>query len=177
VTGTGLVELEAYVVETPIGVFIVDEKLKILDKGLFATAPHLAAAELKQIQEGTITSNVLVALRNISTSGPLIFENELFAKAAEKAMQDTGDSFCCVSEYPSNRSPIGNFLTPSRLGSGQLLYCPLDVNYCGCQPELYLYLPSAHEPGTPEAMQLLSPCEDSFSTYLSLQEKFFSSRA
>ena len=77
--------MEAYVVETPIGVFIVDDKLKLLDKGLFAKAPHLAAAELKQIQEGIITSNVLVALRNVGTSATLVFENELFAKAAEKA--------------------------------------------------------------------------------------------
>jgi nucleolar protein 56 len=85
VTGTGLVKLEAYVVETPIGVFIVDEKLKLLDKSLFAQAPHLAAVELKQIQEGTISSNVLVAIRNVGTTATLIFENELFAKAAEKA--------------------------------------------------------------------------------------------
>jgi nucleolar protein 56 len=85
VTGTGLVKLEAYVVETPIGVFIVDEKLKLLDKSLFAQAPHLAAAELKQIQEGTMSGNVLVAIRNVGTTATLIFENELFAKAAEKA--------------------------------------------------------------------------------------------
>jgi nucleolar protein 56 len=76
--------LEAYVVETPVGVFVVDDKLNVLDKVFFAKAPHLAAAELKQIQEGTITSGVIDALRNASKSATLVFENELFAKVAEK---------------------------------------------------------------------------------------------
>jgi nucleolar protein 56 len=76
--------LEAYVVETPIGVFVVDDKLNVLDKGFFAKAPHLAAAELKQVQEGIITSNVLDALRNSGKSATLVFENELLANAAEK---------------------------------------------------------------------------------------------
>ena len=77
--------MEAYVVETPVGVFVVDDKLNVLDKVFFAKAPHLAAAELKQIQEGTTTSDVIDALRNASKSATLVFENELFAKAAEKA--------------------------------------------------------------------------------------------
>ena len=77
--------MEAYVVETPIGVFIVDEKSNVLEKCLFAKPAHLAAAELKQIQEGIITSNILNALKNIDRDTILVCENELFAKAAEKA--------------------------------------------------------------------------------------------
>ena len=77
--------MEAYVIETPIGVFIIDDKLNVLDKVLFAKAPHLAAAELRQIQEGVIATGIIDALRNASKSATLVFENELFAKAAERA--------------------------------------------------------------------------------------------
>jgi nucleolar protein 56 len=77
--------LEAYVVETPVGVFVVDEKANVIEKSLFSEAPHLAAAELKQIQDGKITGNVLDALRNAGKSATLIFENETFGRAAEKS--------------------------------------------------------------------------------------------
>lgn len=56
--------MEVYVVETPVGVFVVDDKLNVLDKVFFAKAPHLAAAELKQIQDGNITTTIIDALRN-----------------------------------------------------------------------------------------------------------------
>jgi len=77
--------LEVYVVETPVGVFVVDDKLSVLDKVFFAKAPHLAAAELKQTQEGNITTTIIDALKNASKSATLVFESELFAKAAEQA--------------------------------------------------------------------------------------------
>ena len=77
--------MEAFVIETPIGVFVIDDKLNVLDKVLFAKAPHLAAAELKQTQEGDITTGIIDALRNASKSATLVFENELFAKAVERA--------------------------------------------------------------------------------------------
>jgi len=77
--------MEAYVVETPIGVFVVDDKLNVLSKLFFANAPHLAAAELKQIQEGNTTTGLIDLLTNASKSAALVFENELFAKAAERA--------------------------------------------------------------------------------------------
>ena len=76
--------MEAYVVETPVGVFVVDDKLNVLDKVFFAKAPHLAAAELKQIQEGNITTTIIDALKNASKSATLVFESELFAKAVER---------------------------------------------------------------------------------------------
>jgi len=77
--------LEVYIIETPVGVFIVDDKLNVLDKVLFAKAPHLAAAELKQIQEGNYTTAIIDALRNSGKTDTLVFENQLFAKAAERA--------------------------------------------------------------------------------------------
>ena len=77
--------MEVYVIETPVGVFIVDDKLNVLDKVLFAKAPHLAAAELKQLQEGNYTTAIINALRNSGKTDTLVFENQLFAKAAERA--------------------------------------------------------------------------------------------
>jgi nucleolar protein 56 len=77
--------LEAYVVETPAGVFIVDEKTKVIDKALFSKAPHVAAEELKQVQEGAITNQVMNALKVAGKGRILVFENELLAKAAENA--------------------------------------------------------------------------------------------
>lgn len=81
-TCTGWIELEFYIVETPLGVFIVDENAEVIDKALFSTAPHLAAAEVKQNQDGIITSNVLAVLKTSGKSATLVFENELLAKAA-----------------------------------------------------------------------------------------------
>jgi len=85
VTGTGWLELEAYVVETPAGVFIVDEKTNVIEKALFSKAPHVAAAELKQVQEGVVTSPVMTALKVAGEGRTLVFENELLGKAAENA--------------------------------------------------------------------------------------------
>ena len=84
-TGTGWLQLEAYVVETPAGVFIVDEKTNVIDKALFSKAPHVAAAELKQVQDGVITSQIMNALKVAGKGRTLVFENELLAKAAENA--------------------------------------------------------------------------------------------
>lgn len=77
--------MEVYVVETPVGVFIVDEEANVIEKSLFSKTPHLAAAELEQIQEGQITSNVLDALRSAAKSAILVFENETFGRAAERS--------------------------------------------------------------------------------------------
>jgi nucleolar protein 56 len=76
--------LEAYIVETPVGVFVVDKEGNVVDKILFSRAPHLAAAELKQIQEGN-PLGILQVLKNTSQSHvPLVFENSSLAKAVEK---------------------------------------------------------------------------------------------
>ena len=83
-TGIGLVSLEVYVIETPAGVFLVDEKANVVEKVLFSRVPHIAAAELKQVQEGFIANDILAALRADFRDRSLVFENEVLAKAAEK---------------------------------------------------------------------------------------------
>ena len=57
----------------------------MIDKALFSKAPHLAAAELKQVQDGVITSQLMNALKVGGKGRTLVFENELLAKAAENA--------------------------------------------------------------------------------------------
>jgi nucleolar protein 56 len=83
VTGTGLLELQVHVIETPAGVFIIDAKGKVLDKILFSKIPHVAAAELKQVQEG-VMSSVLQMLKKSGQSAELVFEDTALANAAEK---------------------------------------------------------------------------------------------
>ncbi|MGA2784332.1 MAG: C/D box methylation guide ribonucleoprotein complex aNOP56 subunit [Candidatus Bathyarchaeia archaeon] len=75
--------MQVHVVETPAGVFIIDEKGKVLDKILFSKIPHVAAAELKQVQEG-VMSSVLQMLKRSGQSGELVFEDTALANAAEK---------------------------------------------------------------------------------------------
>jgi len=97
--------LEVYVIETPVGVFIVDDKLNVLDKVLFAKAPHLAAAELKQLQEGNYTTAIINALRNSGKTDTLVFENQLLAKAAERAnLQATTRTSPVVDTFRSRLS-------------------------------------------------------------------------
>ncbi|HUO42620.1 MAG TPA: C/D box methylation guide ribonucleoprotein complex aNOP56 subunit [Methylomirabilota bacterium] len=97
--------MEVYVIETPVGVFIVDDKLNVLDKVLFAKAPHLAAAELKQLQEGNYTTAIIDALRNSGKTDTLVFENQLFAKAAERAnLQATTRTSPVVDTFRSRLS-------------------------------------------------------------------------
>ncbi len=77
--------MEAYAVETPAGLFILDEKQKLIERVSFSTEPKTAAAELKDLQEGNLSKPVLDALtRAAQKHSPLIFENEQLAKAAEK---------------------------------------------------------------------------------------------
>lgn len=97
--------MEVYVIETPVGVFIVDDKLNVLDKVLFAKAPHLAAAELKQLQEGNYTTAIINALRNSGKTDTLVFENQLLAKAAERAnLQATTRTSPVVDTFRSRLS-------------------------------------------------------------------------
>jgi nucleolar protein 56 len=78
--------LEAYVVETPVGIFILDKDMKILEKLLFSSDSQEAAAEMKQAQEGNLTQPIQDLLKQVSaTHSPLVFDNESMAKAAEKA--------------------------------------------------------------------------------------------
>ncbi len=81
-----MVGLEAYVVETPAGLFILDEKSNVLEKVFFSPKPETAAVELKDLQEGTLTKAVVDAFKRVAKKhSPMVFENEQLARAAEKA--------------------------------------------------------------------------------------------
>ena len=77
--------MEAYVVETPIGLFILDEKSIVLETIYFSPDSRKAAVELKQLGEGKLTPAILDAVKRASTShSPLVFENQLLANASER---------------------------------------------------------------------------------------------
>lgn len=77
--------MEAYVVETPAGLFILDEKSNVLEKVFFSPKPETAAVELKDLQEGKLTKAVVDALKRVAKKhSPLVFENEQLARTAEK---------------------------------------------------------------------------------------------
>lgn len=84
-TGTGDIGLEAYVVETPVGLFILDEKGNVVEKTLFSTQAQAAALELKDLQEGKLTKSIIEALeRAAKKHSPLVFDNEQLARTSEK---------------------------------------------------------------------------------------------
>ena len=75
--------MEAYFVETPVGVFILDGKGKVIEKALFANEPRNAALELKDLQDGKLKPPVLEAIRRVAESySPIIFERDEVAKSA-----------------------------------------------------------------------------------------------
>jgi len=77
-------ELEAYFVETPVGVFILNEKGEIVERLLFSTDPKNAAMELKNIQDGKITAPILETLKRSSEKySPIVFESEQLGRTAE----------------------------------------------------------------------------------------------
>lgn len=80
--------MEAHVIETPAGLFIVDEEMKIVEKVFFTNDPQSAAVELKQIQEGGLTDTVSSALKRAGTKADLlVFENEALAKASREQLE------------------------------------------------------------------------------------------
>jgi nucleolar protein 56 len=77
--------LEAYVVETLVGLFILDEKSKLVEAIFFSPEPRNAAVELKELQEGKVTPTILDAMKRAASShSPLVFENQLLAKTSQK---------------------------------------------------------------------------------------------
>jgi nucleolar protein 56 len=77
--------LEGYVVESSVGLFIVDEQLRVIETVFFSTEPQTAAAELKQLQDGKLTSVMFDALKRAATShSPLVFENQSLAETSQK---------------------------------------------------------------------------------------------
>ena len=82
--------MEAYTVETPVGVFIVDDQTKILEAVLFSSEPRNAAIELKQLQDGKLNQPLIDAVNRAAKSySPVVFENEKLAKAVENEAKIT----------------------------------------------------------------------------------------
>lgn len=76
--------MEAYVVETPAGLFILDEKVDVLERVSFSPEAGAAAAELKDLQDGKLSKFVVEALKRAAKKhSPLVFESAQLAKAAE----------------------------------------------------------------------------------------------
>jgi len=78
-------ELEAYFAETPVGIFILDEKGNVVDKLLFSSNPQNAATELKDVQEGRIAPAILEIIKHVTaTYSPIVFEDDKLAGAVER---------------------------------------------------------------------------------------------
>ena len=76
--------MEAYVVETPIGLFILDEKSNVLEAVYFSQEPPRASLELQQVRDGRINQTMMDAFtRAAANYSPLVFENEAAAKTAQ----------------------------------------------------------------------------------------------
>ena len=77
--------MEVYFVETPVGVFLLDENGKVVEKALFPSIPRNAALELKEVQEGKLSPSILEMISRASASySPIVFQTEPVAKAVEK---------------------------------------------------------------------------------------------
>jgi nucleolar protein 56 len=77
--------LEAYLVETPVGVFILNDKGDVIEKFAFPNNPSTAAAQLKEVQDGRISAPLSeIVSRAGKTYSPIVFENEQLAKTAER---------------------------------------------------------------------------------------------
>ena len=77
--------MEAYFVESPVGVFLLDEKGKVVEKALFSSNPRNAALELKEVEEGRIAPPILQIISRVAASySPIVFQTEPVAKTVEK---------------------------------------------------------------------------------------------
>ena len=75
--------MEAYFVETPVGIFILDQKGDIAERLFFSTDPTNAASELKDIQDGKISVPILETLKRAAEHySPIVFESEQLARTA-----------------------------------------------------------------------------------------------
>lgn len=77
--------MEAYVVETPVGLFILNEELEVVEAIFFSPEARNAAVEFKELQEGKLTASIIDAMKRAASShSPLIFENQSLANASQK---------------------------------------------------------------------------------------------
>lgn len=77
--------MQVFVIETPVGLFIVDNLENILEKILFPEQSSEAAVQLKQLQEGNLSVRIIDALKRTAQNHQLTFENEILANAASRA--------------------------------------------------------------------------------------------
>jgi len=78
-------KLQVFVIETPVGLFIVDNQENILERILFPEQSSEAAVQLKQLQEGNLNVRMVDVLKRAAKSHQLTFENEILAGAASRA--------------------------------------------------------------------------------------------
>lgn len=74
--------MECYVVETPVGIFVLDQDAKVLGRFLFPEDPLRAAVEAKEVQEGRLSDPIIDAIKATGCSS-FIFENEAITKTAQ----------------------------------------------------------------------------------------------
>lgn len=100
-----MIRLEAYVVETPIGLFILDEQGNVLERVFFSKEPQAAASEFKQMQEGKPTKPIIEAMKQVAKkNSPLVFGNQQLANTcAKEANLDVGVRMSPVAEKFRNQ--------------------------------------------------------------------------
>lgn len=77
--------MEAYVVESSVGLFVVDEQLKVIEAVFYSSEPQNAATELERVQDGKLTPSILDSLKRAATShSPLVFEKQSLADTSQK---------------------------------------------------------------------------------------------
>jgi nucleolar protein 56 len=75
-------KLQIFVVETPVGLFFVDNQENIIERELFVGGPTEAAVQLRQLQDGKPDARIIDAMKHVAEIHQLIFENELLGNAA-----------------------------------------------------------------------------------------------
>jgi nucleolar protein 56 len=77
-------KLQVFVVETPVGLFFVDNQENIIERELFVGGPTEAAVQLRQLQDGKPDARIIDAMKRVAKLHQLIFENELLGNAARE---------------------------------------------------------------------------------------------
>ncbi len=77
--------MEAYIVETPAGIFAIDKDGSVVEKKLFGRKPGEAAEQLRQLQAGNATAELRQLVQSVRKAGfdALVAETEAVAKAVK----------------------------------------------------------------------------------------------
>jgi len=77
--------VEAYIVETPAGIFAIDKDGSVVEKKLFGRKPGEAAEQLRQLQAGNATAELRQLVQSVRKAGfdALVAETEAVAKAVK----------------------------------------------------------------------------------------------